>query len=89
MKIKEMCGRFKIEIIAVGNGTADTFVAVDQDTYTANINPDGNGNITIDVNADVATDSAGNGNTAATQVTVIYDAIVPTVTISSPTGTAT
>ncbi|MDW7692507.1 Ig-like domain-containing protein [Flammeovirgaceae bacterium SG7u.111] len=59
---------FVIGDITVGNGTASNFVAVDGNTYTADITPTGSGNITIDVNADVVTDC----NNSATTVTVSY-----------------
>lgn len=57
--------------ITVGNGSVTAFVAVDANTYNATIMPSGKGDVTIDVAADVAVDASNNGNTAATQVTVI------------------
>ncbi|MCU7829212.1 MAG: choice-of-anchor L domain-containing protein [Candidatus Thiodiazotropha sp. (ex Myrtea sp. 'scaly one' KF741663)] len=56
--------------IAVGNGSASNFVAVDGNTYTADITPNGSGDITINVSAGVAQDTGGNDNSAATQVTI-------------------
>jgi len=64
---------FTLGDIVVGNGSAGSFVAVDANTYTALITPSAPGDVTIDVNANVATDNAGNDNTAATQVVVDYD----------------
>lgn len=61
---------FVVGDISVGNGSVSNFVAVDSDTYTADITPSGSGNVTIDVAAGVAQDAASNPNTAATQVTV-------------------
>ena len=61
---------FVLADIMVGNGTASGFVAVDGDTYTATISPSGKGDVTINIAANVAVDAAGNGNTAAAQVTV-------------------
>ena len=55
--------------------------------YTATITPTTSGTVLIDIAADVATDAASNGNTAATQQTVTVDLIDPTVTITVPTGT--
>jgi hypothetical protein len=72
---------FVVGDITVANATVGNFVAVDGNTYTADITPDGNGNITIDVAAAVAVDVANNSNTAATQATVVYDATAPTVDI--------
>ncbi len=62
--------------ITVANGTASGFAAQDGNTYTADITPDGNGDITIDVAASVAQDGAGNDNTAAPQVTVLFGHIL-------------
>ncbi len=72
---------FALSDITVGNGTASNFITVDGRTYTADITPDGNGNITIDVAANVAQDAAGNNNTAATQVVTLFDTGVPQVAI--------
>ncbi|MEO0942019.1 MAG: DUF4347 domain-containing protein, partial [Cyanobacteria bacterium J06642_12] len=64
---------FALEDITVGNGSASNFQTVDGNTYTADITPDGNGNITIDVASAVAQDAAGNDNTAAPQALVSLD----------------
>lgn len=61
---------FVIGDITLANGTASNFVAVDGNTYTADITPSGSLNVTIDVAGSVAVDSGSNGNTAATQVIV-------------------
>ena len=58
--------------------------------YTATITPIASGTVTIDVNADVATDAAGNTNTAATPQTVttaitnLPVTTAPTASISVP-----
>lgn len=70
---------FAVGDISVGNGSAGNLSSTDDNTYTADITPDGNGDITIDVAAGVAQDAAGNNNTAATQASVPYDATAPTV----------
>jgi len=61
-------------------------------TYLFSVTPDVNGTITIDIAADIAQDAAGNNNTAASQFTIIYDTVVPSVTITSsatsPTNTS-
>ncbi len=74
---------FIVGDITVGNGSASNFTSVSANEYTADITPSGAGNITIDVAANVAEDSATNGNTAATQVTVVYDATAPSVQIQN------
>ena len=67
---------FTLGDITIGNGSVAGFVVLDSNTYTADITPDGNGDITIDVAASVARDEAGNNNTAATQVVVTYGHII-------------
>ncbi|MBT8435911.1 MAG: hypothetical protein KJP11_00940, partial [Gammaproteobacteria bacterium] len=57
--------------IIVGNGSASNFAIVDANTYTALITPDGNGDITIDIPANVAQDAASSGNLSASQVIVL------------------
>ncbi|MCL1052120.1 Ig-like domain-containing protein, partial [Shewanella abyssi] len=55
-------------------------------SYSATITPTAAGSVTVDVAADVAMDSASNGNTAAAQLTATYDASQPSVTISGASG---
>ncbi len=52
--------------------------------YTLTITPDGNGDMSITIPADVAVDAAGNGNTASDPVSVTYDATAPTVMLAGP-----
>jgi hypothetical protein len=78
---------FAVGYITVTNGTAGNFVTVDGNTYTADITPSAGGNVAIDVAANVAQDGAGNTNTAATQVSVTYDATAPTISsVSVPSN---
>ncbi|MFD2563993.1 beta strand repeat-containing protein [Aquimarina rubra] len=65
---------FEITDLIVGNGTPGNF-AGSGTTYTADITPSGAGplTITVDINADVALDSGGNGNIAAPQFSIDYD----------------
>ena len=60
----------------------------DNTTYTVTITPTASGTVTVSVNADVATDAAGNNNTAATSknVTVNVDTNAPDVSIAVPSG---
>jgi hypothetical protein len=58
-------------------------LAVDDDTYTFNLTPSGQGLVTADIAQNAASDDAGNGNTQATQFSRTYDSVVPTVTMSS------
>lgn len=61
---------FVVGDITVGNGAASNFLAVDGNTYTADIKPAGPKDITLDVDAAVAIDVGSNSNTAANQVTI-------------------
>jgi hypothetical protein len=70
---------FELGDITVGNGAAGNFVAVDGKTYTFDVTPNGNGQVTVDIAAGVAQDAAGNGNTTGT-FSIVYDTTPPTVT---------
>ena len=68
---------FVVGDIAVGNGTASAFTGSDGDmAFTALITPTADGAVTVDVAAGVATDAAGNDNTAATQVSSTVTAVL-------------
>ena len=66
---------FTVEDIAVGNGAASEFTETETGTtWTALITPAEDGEVTVDVAADVATDESGNGNAAATRASSDYAA---------------
>ena len=65
---------FDVTDVDVTNGTVDSFAVVDAATYTANVTPDGAGDLTVAVAADVATDAVGNGNFAASETRVVDSA---------------
>jgi predicted lipase len=69
--------------IATVNGSVDNFVAVDGDTYTFDLTPIAQGLVTADIAADLASDTAGNGNAAAAQFSRTYDTVILTVTMNS------
>ena len=78
---------FAVGDITVGNGTAASFTESNGDTvFTALITPTADGAVTVDVAADVATDAAGNGNTAAAQASSTYTA--PLVDNTAPRVTS-
>jgi hypothetical protein len=52
-------------------------------TYTMEVTPSADGAVTVNVAADIATDAATNGNTAATELSVTTDQTAPTVTLTS------
>ncbi|MBV29891.1 MAG: hypothetical protein CL504_04555 [Actinobacteria bacterium] len=58
--------------ITVANGNISNFVAVDGDTYTFDITSP-TATVTADIGASYAQDSAGNGNMAATQWSILFD----------------
>ncbi|MDP2831901.1 MAG: Ig-like domain-containing protein, partial [Pseudomonadota bacterium] len=68
--------------VAVVNGVKGTFTAVDADTYTLAVTPNASleGNLTVDVAAGAAADTAGNNSTAAAQSVQAVDTRAPTVT---------
>jgi hypothetical protein len=74
--------------ITVGNGTIANFQTTDNITYTFDVTPAGDGNVTVDIAANVATDNAGNNNIAASQLTRIANIVndAPTLTNISRTG---
>ena len=74
--------------LTIVNGTAGNF-AGSGTTYTFDVTPSGQGAVTVDVLANKAQDTAGNGNTAATQLTRTYDSAQPTVVISSAAAATT
>lgn len=65
-----------LEDMTVGNGNADNFVKIDDHTYTVEITADGNGDVTLDIDAATFTSSAfGTDNLAANQVTITYSPV--------------
>ena len=60
------------------NGTVSNFTGSGA-SYTFDLIPAGQGLVKADIAAGVATDSAGNGNTVASQFSRLYDTIAPTV----------
>ena len=82
MRVDSTVTGFAIGDISVGNGSASNFLG-SGDTYTVDITPAGQGTVTVDVAANVAVDAGDNNNTAATQLSRIYDTGQPTVTLTS------
>ncbi|WP_305983281.1 beta strand repeat-containing protein, partial [Roseivirga thermotolerans] len=74
---------FAIDDITISNGAASNFQTTSASVYTATITPAADGEVTINVAADKASDAVGNNNTAATQLSLTNDETAPTVTISS------
>ena len=72
--------------ITVGNGTVSDLTDNGTGSYTARINANRDGQVTVDIGAGVTQDLAGNDNAAAAQFSVTVDTTAPTVTINQPAG---
>jgi hypothetical protein len=85
---------FVLGDVTVGNGSASNFQTTSASVYTFDVTPTADGAVTVDVAAEVATDTASNNNTAAEQLSVTTDSTVPaapTVSVANATtlsGTA-
>jgi hypothetical protein len=73
---------FAVGDVTVGNGTVSA-LAGSGSTYTFTVTPTVAGSVTVDVAANSAADSAGNGNTAAVQLTRTYNGTAPTVVLAT------
>lgn len=67
----EVVEGFGSEDISVINGTVSDF-SESSTTYTFKVTPSSQGAVKVDIDAEVATDAAGNGNTAAAQFSITY-----------------
>ncbi|WP_159436541.1 hypothetical protein [Pseudovibrio sp. Tun.PSC04-5.I4] len=67
--------------LTVANGDL-TSISGGPAAYTAEITPDGGGDVSLTVPADAALDGSGLGNTASATSTVPFDDVAPTVTLS-------
>ncbi|NVJ48728.1 MAG: MBG-2 domain-containing protein, partial [Cytophagia bacterium] len=70
---------FDVDDISVTNGTAGNFSTTSASVYTAKITPSADGQVTVGVAANKATDIAGNNNTAATSINVTNDQTAPSL----------
>ncbi|MEG4208188.1 FG-GAP-like repeat-containing protein, partial [Microcoleus sp. Pol7_A1] len=73
--------------ITVANANVSNFVRLDAKTYTFDVTPNADGNVTVDVFGAKANDTASNNNTAATQLTRTADVTPPTVALTSASPT--
>ncbi len=64
---------FTIDDIVVTNGDLEDFLTFDNTLFTVNIIPDDDGEITVNVAANVAEDAADNGNESAAQFSIVYE----------------
>jgi len=83
---------FDLSYVSVGNGAASGFVATSARVYSFAVQPAADGVVSVTVAGGAAQDAAGNGNTAATGVSVVADSSpppapsVPDLAASSDTG---
>ena len=78
----ESVSGFTLDDISVSNGTASNFNGSGA-SYSATITPEPDKVVTISINANVATDAAGNGNTASNTLSITSDQTAPTVSITT------
>ncbi len=80
---------FVVADLTIGNGSPGSLSSTDNQTFTVAITPTFDGEVSINVTANVAADAAGNGNSALESgFTITYDLTPPTTTISSPVNNA-
>lgn len=77
---------FVVADLTISNGVASNFIAVDSTTYTFDVTPTSQGEVTVDIVADAAEDAADNGNIAATQYSIIYDTVNPIISDQTATN---
>ncbi|MFB9277502.1 Ig-like domain-containing protein [Cohnella cellulosilytica] len=76
---------FVLGDIAVTNGSASNLITSDNVTYKAEVAPNADGPVTVNVAAGAATDAAGNANiVAAAPYSIVFDNTPPVPTILSP-----
>lgn len=81
---------FEESDITINNGILENLQTMDNITFMADVSPETNGVVTVDIADDVAQDVVtNNNNSAATQFTIEYDDIQPTVEIGSTASNPT
>jgi outer membrane autotransporter protein len=73
---------FAIDDLVLVNATASAFDESNAPVYTAQIAPDGNGDVSISVDAGAAQDAAGNLSEASAISTAAFDVTAPTVSFN-------
>jgi len=73
---------FALGSIAVTNGTASTLTGSGT-SYTFNVAPTAQGNFTVQVGAGAAHDSAGNNSLASNLLSITFDTVAPTATLTT------
>lgn len=78
---------FEQSDINVSNGVIQSFSVTDSQNYVLTISADGALDVSINIAADAAQDTAGNSNIASNELVVAFDNQQPNVTVSGPDGT--
>ena len=87
IEFSEAVTGFAITDITAGKATlSDLTETATGTTWTVRVSPTEEGEVTLDISADVVADTAGNGNEVATQVSSTYTPPPPSVTLVSNTG---
>ncbi|MDE2835872.1 MAG: Ig-like domain-containing protein, partial [Bacteroidota bacterium] len=78
---------FAIGDVTVTGGSTGTFTATNTTTYTLAITPTSGSNVTVEVEANAATDGLNTGPISAVSETATWDATAPTVAITGVLAT--
>ena len=70
---------FELSDIQVVNGTVSGLTTADNKEYSFFVYPINQGNVSVNILANTANDSEGNGNIASSQLTLFYDSVAPVV----------
>ncbi|CAN5245567.1 hypothetical protein BH11PLA2_BH11PLA2_22140 [soil metagenome] len=93
VSFSENVSNFSLAGVTVTGGTAGGFTTVDARNYTFTVTASASGTVTVKVNADAASDAAGNKNAVTEDVSRVVNGVAPSVTLSttvtSPTNATT
>ena len=81
-------GAFTTSTVSVTNGSVQSVTPVSASLYDIIVNPQSQGPVTVGVPGGVTADAAGNPNTQSNTVSVTFDSIAPTLTITAPVNQA-
>jgi hypothetical protein len=74
---------FDVGDISAGNASLSAFNASSASVYTVLVTPINQGSVTLDVAADAAIDGVNNGNLVASQLSLTFDDVAPTLGITN------
>ncbi|PIW59876.1 putative Ig domain-containing protein, partial [Shewanella sp. CG12_big_fil_rev_8_21_14_0_65_47_15] len=77
---------FDIGDLTISNGSLSNFQTLDAKNYSVLVSATGETTVSIDVQDSVANDSAGNGNSVSNTLSITYDDLLPSVSISGPSS---